>query len=63
MDKYNGDEPKPPEPTQAELDARKTQEARSYLASTDWYVTRRMETGKEIPIEISKAREQARTQI
>jgi hypothetical protein len=35
-------------------------EARYYLNSTDWYVTRFMETGKAIPEEILFKRKQAR---
>jgi hypothetical protein len=34
-----------------------------YLASTDWYVTRMAETGKEIPIDIFDARQEARDKI
>lgn len=35
-------------------------EAREYLAATDWYVTRRAETKKKIPAEITAARAAAR---
>lgn len=38
-------------------------EARAYLASTDWYVTRKLETGVEIPADITTAREEARASI
>lgn len=34
--------------------------AKSYLTETDWYVTRKTETGKDIPEEVLKKREQAR---
>lgn len=34
--------------------------AQAYLAETDWYVTRKVETGKEIPEEILAARNAAR---
>lgn len=37
--------------------------AREYLASTDWYVVRFMETGVEIPEEVSQARQDAREVI
>lgn len=42
-----------------ELDQRK-QEALNYLASTDWYVTRKIETGVEIPEDVSVKRAEAR---
>lgn len=35
-------------------------EALAYLASTDWYVTRKAETGVEIPEEVSRLRAEAR---
>lgn len=38
-------------------------EMRQYLSSTDWYVTRKMETGKEIPQEVELKREEARNSI
>lgn len=41
----------------------KINEAKEYLASTDWYVTRFTETGKEIPEEVKIKREEARTII
>lgn len=34
--------------------------AKKYLDSTDWYVTRYVETGKAIPEDIEAARSQAR---
>jgi hypothetical protein len=39
------------------------QSAREYLANTDWYVIRKLETGKEIPTDISQKRIQARANI
>jgi hypothetical protein len=39
------------------------QSAREYLANTDWYVIRKLETGKEIPTDISQKRIQARASI
>lgn len=39
------------------------QQARVYLASTDWYVMRLQETGKPIPQEILDARQAARDSI
>jgi hypothetical protein len=36
---------------------------KEYLSSTDWYVIRKSETGVEIPMEISMAREIARSAI
>jgi len=35
-------------------------EARTYLAGTDWYVTRKLETGEEIPADVAKERMAAR---
>ena len=35
-------------------------EAQAYLRDTDWYVTRLMETGKEIPADVAEARAKAR---
>ena len=43
--------------------ATKVQEAKSYLASTDWYVTREAETGKAIPDEVKAKRAEARDLI
>ena len=40
--------------------ASRKQEALSYLDNTDWYVTRKSETGVDIPIEISIKRAEAR---
>ena len=34
-----------------------------YLISTDWYVTRSIETGKPIPDDIKKLRQEARERI
>ncbi len=38
-------------------------EAYSYLSNTDWYVTRFIETQKEIPQDVTDGRAQAREQI
>lgn len=35
-------------------------EARVYLADTDWYVSRKLETGEEIPADVAKKRAEAR---
>lgn len=35
--------------------------AQRYLQETDWYVTRKAETGKEIPAEVTEKRTSART--
>ena len=42
---------------QAEADR---EAARRYLAETDWYVTRQIETGKPIPKQIAEKRDAAR---
>ena len=56
-----------PEFTDAEI-AANAQEltnatSRAYLASTDWYVTRRSGTGEAIPTDIDTARAEARAAI
>jgi len=38
-------------------------EARSYLASTDWYVIRLQESGEAIPAGVSTARAEARLKV
>ena len=53
----------PPPPTAEELQAQTNAEARAYLASTDWYVTRFAETGQAIPDDIRAAREAARASV
>ena len=42
---------------------RVNQESLEYLRSTDWYVTRFVETGVPVPNEITQARALARTKI
>jgi len=56
-----------PEFTDAEI-AANAQEltnatSRAYLASTDWYATRKYETGVAIPADVTTAREAARSAI
>ena len=56
-----------PEYTDAEI-AANAQEltnatSRAYLASTDWYATRKYETGVAIPADVTTAREAARSAI
>lgn len=50
----------PPVLTDEQLAAKAKSEARAYLAETDWYVTRKMETGEAIPDEVSTKRAEAR---
>lgn len=38
-------------------------EARAYLASTDWYVTRWRETGQPVPDDVLEARQAARDRV
>ena len=56
-----------PEYTDAEIAANTQAEtnatSRAYLASTDWYVTRRSDTGEAIPTDIDTARAEARAAI
>ena len=53
-----------PQYTVEELEAQKIAqdraEAQAYLASTDWYVMRKAETGKDIPAEVEADRVKAR---
>ena len=55
------------EPTAEEiannLVAMQNYDARKYLADTDWYVTRKAETGKAIPDDILTKREEARAKV
>ena len=55
------------EPTAEEiannLVASENYSARKYLAETDWYVTRKAETGKAIPDDIVTKREEARAKV
>ena len=37
--------------------------ARKYLAETDWYVTRKAETGKAIPDDVVTKRQEARERV
>lgn len=53
----------PPPPTAEELQAQKNAEARAYLASTDWYVVRKAETGQEIPADVLQKRQEARDAV
>ncbi len=55
-------EMKAEEATQAEQGAIDT-EARAYLASTDWYLVREMETGVPTPQEVKDARQDARLKV
>ncbi len=55
------------EPTAEEiannLVAMQNYDARKYLAETDWYVTRKTETGKAIPDDILTKRQEARDKV
>lgn len=53
-------QPLPEEPTAQEILNRESQ---AYLTETDWYVTRRSDTGVAIPIDIDEARAAAREAI
>lgn len=58
------EKPPTPEPEKQISEQEKTNaKARRYLATTDWYVIRKMETGVEIPEDISAARVAARLSI
>lgn len=45
------------------IDNERIVELEKYLNNTDWYTIRYAETGKEIPADIVKAREEARKEI
>jgi hypothetical protein len=47
-------------PTPEQLVEQSKAEAKAYLSSTDWYVTRMSETGVAIPADILEARAKAR---
>lgn len=47
-------------PTQEQLDAQAKLEAQMYLDSTDWYVIRQLETGVNIPEDITLKRAECR---
>ena len=54
--------------TQEELEAivstrQVNQESLAYLTSTDWYVTRKSETGVAVPADVTQARTDARLAI
>jgi hypothetical protein len=49
-----------PTPTQQEIDQ---QEALKYLASTDWYIIREMDSGVPCPAEIKQLRQAARLKV
>ena len=51
------------EEIEAEKLAQANAEAKEYLQSTDWYVSRFTETGKEIPEEVKTKRDEARLRI
>lgn len=50
-------------PTPEQIQSQINAEARSYLASTDWYVIRKLETGEDIPEEILEERVAARLRV
>lgn len=49
--------------TDEELQQLKNAEARAYLASTDWYVTRFAETGEPVPDDVKAKRQAARESV
>lgn len=50
-------------PTPEEIVRQNNNKFRAYLAQTDWYVTRKTETGAEIPADVSEKRAAARAGI
>lgn len=61
-----GNTPEPaqtPEEIAAEAQEAINTEARTYLASTDWYVIRYQETGVAVPEEVTTKRASARMQV
>lgn len=52
------------EPARVDKDPEsESRNAIAYLQLTDWYVIRFMETGKEVPTDISEARSEARNRV
>ncbi len=47
------------EPTQEQINS----EAKAYLASTDWYLIRKLETGVKIPDDVLLARSEVRAKV
>lgn len=54
---------KNPVPTAEQLQAQINTEARTYLASTDWYVIRLQETGEAVPVDVLADRAAARSLV
>ena len=52
-----------PAKPQEVIDNERVRELESYLVETDWYAIRYAETGKEIPADVVKARQEAREEI
>lgn len=48
---------------QIEAQAKVNAEAKTYLASTDWYIVRQAETGIVVPPDVIAGRAEARTKI
>ena len=49
-------EPVPEPPTQEQLNAEELQQLLAYLASTDWYISRKMERAIDIPPDVATKR-------
>lgn len=49
--------------TQEQLQAEANAEALAYLASTDWYIVRKTETGVDVPSDVLAKRQEARESI
>lgn len=56
-------EPLPPPPSPEQLRAAEIASLKAYLASTDWYIVRMMDTGEAVPDEIKEERAKARARI
>lgn len=52
-----------PEKTPEEVQSNINDEALTYLSSTDWYITRFLETGVEVPADITILRADARLAV
>lgn len=53
----------PPAPTAEQLQKQANSKARAYLASTDWYIVRKAETGVDVPEDVLTKRQEARSSI
>lgn len=56
-------EPLPPPPSPEQLADAEIASLKAYLASTDWYIVRMMDTGEPVPDSVREERAKARARI